>query len=428
MITLHFAVIKPEKTEFLKGKYSLTERDLHLIDACDPTPKKDFVDWLCGQYSQKNMRLPQDTGIILEALALFDSYKKKPKFKDSKDIYHYKKLGDLYKTLKSYEETGVADSTEQQKREMKCGAQVVYKDSIMTWYKIETPEQAAVMGSGTKWCTVPNKKVANQYLKENPIYICYLNKAGKPTIQLHLGKYLQIMNAEDVPLARGIRLMMADLVHSFRQPVGLLMKAENLSMLLPSDGTYYKQGESLDPTVEQWEGIYNLLPQNPLMISVFWECVQLGGIEELEDFLDSIPDTLLDGMPEMLLRKIEETNNTDEAVELLTFHGPHMEFDDAQYTRLYALIKSDDMASIRYYIRSESDEDDIPKESIKRLREAAAGIINEYTKKYESMAVHDWPYDDDFYCCCCFMDFGEAPDGLILNPEMASSAFRRMGQ
>jgi hypothetical protein len=391
-VKLSFAIradATPEKRAALLRKYSLEEKDLDLLEKCDPTPNARYLDWLCRRFDE--LILPQDTKIMRDALDSFDQIKDKPKFNHSKNLDSYKTKGELFKALESYENTGITtDSTEQQKREKKSNAKVVYKDGQMTWYKCVTGSQAVVLGSGTKWCTT-QLGTANEYVGQNPIYICYVE--GKPVLQLHLGKHLQIMNPLDELAVRGICFMLADLKEPFctsdsklKEAIEILKDVEHLPIFLEPIEEYAvkRRGEVPYPSVDQWKKIYDLLPQNLHMVGKFNIACGRGEVPEEAVPVGGFSDELL----EVLVADYEKREDYEGVVHLLVDDYNEGErslwerFTKDQQSRLMGLIYADCYATLLYSINLDQE---IPRDMKWPIKQYAIQTVNDYTKKYKAL-------------------------------------------
>jgi hypothetical protein len=388
MITLHFAVANPDKKEFVINKYQLDPKLVDLLDACDSTPNSSYLDYLCRQVDF--IRLPQDTKIIRDSLAKFDKIKNKPLFKDSKNIDSYKKINDLYKVLDTYKESEISKPTEQQKREKKTQATIIYQDREITWYKCIRPEDVVTMGSGTHWCTT-QRSFATEYLAQGPVYIAYGGPdaeayEGKPIYQFHLGKEMQYMNPADES-AGDIKFMFIAPDSSGLGYLKILKRIEKL----PID---IGQVDYFDSDDDQWvfmERVQRLLPKNPLMI-----------LDYYQEYLDWEQDESTFGRLEFnkkifdkLIDRIEETHDSEAALELMAvFVGK----PGRQLTRLLNFIHSDPMTAVKYYVRIPEEREvdmEANPERVDPLTKFAVNYVNDWVAKADEIES----VNEDFATC-----------------------------
>lgn len=195
------AAATPQKIQLMLTKFGpdsgiqnpVTEEQLNYLADSDPTATGNYFQYLVNQFRAGNIKMPEDSSILRDALKLYDKVKRSTIFTGKKDIFQYKDVGDLYEDLEPFLEK--ADlSTEQMKKEDLGGVETVLRGAGFVWYKITEPKAACTMGSGTKWCTVPNEETARSYIQRGPLYIMHENE--RPVFQFHFAgeEYNDTMN------------------------------------------------------------------------------------------------------------------------------------------------------------------------------------------------------------------------------------------
>ncbi len=140
----------------------------------DPTPenKKTYLPWIVSLMSSGNIRFPEDTEKVNQALKTFDKLKSKPQFNGSKNIYSYKTYGDLVRIID--ESSGVKTKGEEYRGNLTTGMQEIYGDSVYRVIKLTTPEATSKLCRGTEWC-VKDPKFSKDYLEKGPLFLFYKN-------------------------------------------------------------------------------------------------------------------------------------------------------------------------------------------------------------------------------------------------------------
>ena len=104
IVSKHIESASEKKREFVKTKYKLKPEDIPLLEAADPTPHGEYLDWLAKAYSKGTIRLPEDTKKLKDLLIEFREFRKDHEYPGSKDINQYKTTQDLYRTLKEFKD------------------------------------------------------------------------------------------------------------------------------------------------------------------------------------------------------------------------------------------------------------------------------------------------------------------------------------
>lgn len=154
----------------------------------DPTPNKQFLEWIVRQYKNEKIR-DDDRPKIYLALEKFQKIKNKQAYREaghSPDISGYSP-SDLYKAIESFENISNREAkTKGRAGELvlPAGAQLLYDGPLSTKgpitasqlqvVKITLPQAAEILCSGTQWC-VANPETAGDYLAEGLLYLIYLD-------------------------------------------------------------------------------------------------------------------------------------------------------------------------------------------------------------------------------------------------------------
>lgn len=185
------AILNPSKESFLRSRYrDLSSVELSFLEKVDPTQHGDFAEWLL-----KNLRLRtillDDAEKTSTLLGKFIKLKNSPKFKErhSTDINSYTP-GELWKCIDEGEL-----SRKEKYRIKDVDAQEFHFESF-TIYKVETAKDASILSQGTNWCTANNPTLAEEYLREAPLWVVF--RDTKQYAQIH-GPTKQFMDASDIP-------------------------------------------------------------------------------------------------------------------------------------------------------------------------------------------------------------------------------------
>ena len=174
-----------KKREFVRTKYKLDPEAIPLLEAADPTPHAEYLDWLAKAYSKGTIRLPEDTKKLKDLLIEFREFRKDHEYPGSKDINQYKTTQDLYRTLKEFKDFQKSKdlNTPPSPEYVPSDAKLVVKGPDYEWYAITSVDSALAVAEGTNWCTGDDPGTAASYLKQGPLYVLY--KSGEPEVQAH---------------------------------------------------------------------------------------------------------------------------------------------------------------------------------------------------------------------------------------------------
>lgn len=162
------------------------------IVSADPTNGK-YSEWLIRQWKNGTARFPEDNEKLSENLTLFD--KKKSRL-DNKDINAYTP-GTLAQTLSQQFKATGSERRDARKGgiQLPLGAELIANKGAMKAVKITTPEASSILCSGTEWC-VANKETAEEYLKQGPLYLIYVNDERKYLVHEESNQFMDVYDNE----------------------------------------------------------------------------------------------------------------------------------------------------------------------------------------------------------------------------------------
>lgn len=173
---------------------------IDIIANSDPTPNKEYINWLTREVLNKRLRLPEDQGVLQPDIIFFHDLKKRNQLKrfgvdaniEKYTRYQFQELVDGLREK-------ITPSKRQELKDIKAeGAKKIYQDNVWMVIESTTEEACIAYGKGTKWCTAAtNDNAASHYLKDGPIYVIWKDK--KPFAQLHTSSS-QLMDTADKPL------------------------------------------------------------------------------------------------------------------------------------------------------------------------------------------------------------------------------------
>jgi len=156
----------------LKAFPQFGEAEIREAAEADPSLAKKYLSWIVRQVQAEQIRFPEDTEKVHEALSKFERLKNSPRFQAPKDIGQYRSYGDLADAIDSA--TGQESKKEKVRVKEVEGAQQVYDDGTYQVLKITTPESSAALCHGTDWC-VKDPRFSKDYLKDGPLYLILKN-------------------------------------------------------------------------------------------------------------------------------------------------------------------------------------------------------------------------------------------------------------
>jgi hypothetical protein len=166
------------------------------IERIDPTPHKEYVQWLCRVYAAGTTKFEDLASRGSDALARFVKLKNKKVLQGvDKDVGRFPTLRNLEQMLSKY--------PEMESNQVDKGKAVeYYKDADLRVIIPEDEVAAKYYGQGTKWCTASKKNnMFDHYAKEGILYIII------PTNVHHAGEKYQFhfesgsfMDDSDTPI------------------------------------------------------------------------------------------------------------------------------------------------------------------------------------------------------------------------------------
>lgn len=144
-----------------------------IADTFDPTPNKAYITWILKLIRAKSLIHPEDSAKTNEALTAFAEFRRRNVPGISNDIFSYKSFGDLAAAIEGM--AGARSKREVVKAQRTEGSEIVYEEGTTVVYKITTPEAAATLCRGTKWC-VKDPQYARDYLSKGPMYMVVENE------------------------------------------------------------------------------------------------------------------------------------------------------------------------------------------------------------------------------------------------------------
>jgi len=169
------AQLNRAKVEALSRKYKIHFLYVEDIAQYDPTPNKQYLDWLTKQFVLSNLVFPEDGEKCIHTLSSF--IQKRQVLKNNHlpvDINKYKTLGEIQKKLD--EVSGINTKRHQVKVNTEHGQRVVIDQPPYKVVEITTPEAAAKLCRDTEWC-IKDPKYFNGYEMgpNNPVYLILKN-------------------------------------------------------------------------------------------------------------------------------------------------------------------------------------------------------------------------------------------------------------
>ena len=184
----------------LVKQYSLPESIAQNIVDADPSLDKRYIKWMAQSSLREDLRFPEDTQQIRNALQVFDRVRNSNEFAGSRDIQQYRPHN-LYDMVQKPETLTLSKKAQRAELLEKGGpgAELILHDGDAKLFRVTDPEKACILGSNTHWCTT-NQLVAEYYINGGqsvadinkdpnaiikPLYIVY--DGDKPTAQFHPG-------------------------------------------------------------------------------------------------------------------------------------------------------------------------------------------------------------------------------------------------
>jgi hypothetical protein len=179
----------------------ITDSVLAAIESMDPTPNKQFTQWLARMYANGGLKL-EDMNRN-DTLTTYEIGKQRKLINpEHADINRFKSYQDFENALSNYDADEIRNSNKQEVD--KGTAETVYDDADVRVIHPKDESAACYYGKGTRWCTAATKghNYFNTYNSEGPMYILLPKhpEFDGEKYQLHFPSG-QFMNEEDVPVA-----------------------------------------------------------------------------------------------------------------------------------------------------------------------------------------------------------------------------------
>ncbi len=206
----------------------------HFATHADPTPNKQYTQWVVGQYKKKNIR-QEDAHRINDTLTNFHTYKHKLL---KKDINAYSTLSDVEQAVQPHIGTPATKA-----EEAHSGLEVLHKDDKYQVNLLKTKEASIVVYGGgghsskklgTSWCTAAdsnNNMFHNYSIPGETLHTIHVEDDPKSPYQFHsLGQFMN-RHDEEVDPREFIK------THKALQP-----HLEGLNHIFDVDGKFIDQG------------------------------------------------------------------------------------------------------------------------------------------------------------------------------------------
>jgi hypothetical protein len=165
---------------------------VELFSDIDPSPNKQYIQWIANQYSKKHIRI-EDLDNVQNTLQQFEKVKKQL---TNKDIGHYKHIADLENAIekllpKPSKRSEVRDIKEKETRKVYNGPDGIIIIPL-------THRASTYYGSGTRWCTTGrNSGTFDSYNRQGPLFIFLAHDGRK--YQFHI-ESRQFKNERDIDI------------------------------------------------------------------------------------------------------------------------------------------------------------------------------------------------------------------------------------
>ena len=165
---------------------------LDVLEQTDPTPNKQYVEWLCKQYIAGQFRL-EDQPRIRQVLTHFKQYQPRMAIKDI-NRYTFHSLDDAIDEIINpdigNEKANIANTFK-----VVPDSEVLYNGPHGQLAIPKTEEASKELGRGTKWCTAAdNDNLFDEYNSDGPLYVWRGRNGKKFQIQFESG---QVMDDKD---------------------------------------------------------------------------------------------------------------------------------------------------------------------------------------------------------------------------------------
>jgi hypothetical protein len=241
----------------------INEKQVEALVMADPTSKKEggnvnagkYAAWIAKQFLQaKNKKIFwEDLYKITNVLKNFHSLKARNKIESSKkDINNIKDYDELFDIISTEENEVVLSGFPDFRHLLPQHAELIYKEEGINAYGVKDYKAARELGSGSHWCTVPNKYACNNYLRQGNLYIIFAaEEDGDENVsiekyQFHFPSH-QYMDVNDRSIANNV----GDLESLF--PAGLFLAITRFAEKEGDIGTFIEiNDDSGDVTIQEF--------------------------------------------------------------------------------------------------------------------------------------------------------------------------------
>lgn len=174
---LGYLLSAQEEIEYKRVKDEVTNEEVNklllLFSETDPTPNKEYMEWIVKQYIDNNGIYHEDYPKYTEVLDLFNQLKKKKSLNFEKDINKYRNLTDLYNTIVQFKEPDDVIL-----KQLISKLEVEARDGEWVAYKFPNEESLVKIANYTNWC-VKSRSVCDRYWRDG-WFLLIANLSIKP--------------------------------------------------------------------------------------------------------------------------------------------------------------------------------------------------------------------------------------------------------
>ena len=192
-----------------QNKQIIIKDILTAIEQADPTPNKEYTQWLAKCYANEAQKIEDITSKGTDWLKTYHQFKVKKILPDNlRNIANFK-FSQLYDIIANDELNAKLDAIENAPSKDKGTAQVVFDNSLVRIIVPQDETSACYYGQGTRWCTAARaNNMYDNYARDGDLYIL-LPKQPKydgEKYQLHFASG-QFMDEGDSPISDMIALL-----------------------------------------------------------------------------------------------------------------------------------------------------------------------------------------------------------------------------
>ncbi len=234
MIDTHSSIkltgIKREQLEVAAKKLGLAPEDLlNIAHSLDPTKEKKFEVWLMKQLSFGNIKVYAEGEKVFKLLSEFISLSNKKQLKE-RDINQYPRISDLEEEISSVKGIQISEGNSgklQEFLEVK-GISIFAQNTDWLILRIDDPEAAVKLSSGTKWCTSKLESAEHYLSNSKGLYVVF-QKAGENLQKsaMFSGNFAEVGNLKDETITKLSDTLLSLLKEYFLQEFNFVKKFGN---------------------------------------------------------------------------------------------------------------------------------------------------------------------------------------------------------